>query len=101
MRAAVRPAILAALAALAGCSQFEPYPTYTQQPGEGVTDKGSRVAICYDGLVSSASDVRQAAQEECAPDTSATRVDTDYFLQYCPMLLPGRATFVCTPKPKK
>lgn len=90
--------LLAAAAALAGCSAFDPFPTYPR-PGEGAAaNAGPRVAICYDTLVSSDAEVQQAAQEECAPNTRATRVDTDWLLQYCPLLLPARATFVCAPK---
>jgi hypothetical protein len=89
---------LAAWAGLAGCSALDPYPTYPQQPQAGVKDTGSRVAICYDGLVSSKDEVQKAAQGECAPNTTAARVDTDWKLDYCPVFLPARATFVCTPK---
>lgn len=89
---------LAAWAGLAGCSALDPYPTYPQQPQAGAKDAGPRVAICYDGLVSSKDAVQKAAQGECAPDTTAARVDTDWKLDFCPVLLPARATFVCTPK---
>jgi hypothetical protein len=90
--------VVAASISLAGCSAFAPYPTYPQQPGAGQKDAGPRVAICYDLLVSSHDDVQKAAQDECAPNTLAKRVDTDWKLDYCPLLLPARATFVCTPK---
>jgi hypothetical protein len=90
--------ILAASAGLAGCSALAPYPTYPQQPAAGVTDPGPRVAICYDLLKSSRAEVQKTAQDECAPNTLATRVDTDWKLDFCPLLLPARATFVCTPK---
>jgi hypothetical protein len=92
---------IAVAAGLAACSALDPYPTYPRQPDANAHDKGLRVAICYDALVSPAALVRQAAQEECAADSVATRVDTDLLLQYCPLLLPARATFVCTPKPKR
>jgi hypothetical protein len=90
--------VLAASASLAGCSAVAPYPTYPQQPGAGVKDAGPRVAICYDLLVSSRDEVQKAAQDECAPKTLAQRIDTDWKLDYCPLLLPARATFVCAPK---
>jgi hypothetical protein len=86
------------VAALAGCSALDPYPTYPRAAGAGVSDPGPRVAICYDTLVSSLAEVQQAAQQECAPDTEASAVDTDWLLDYCPLLLPARATFVCQPK---
>jgi hypothetical protein len=95
--AAARVAFLAAAAGLAGCSALDPYPTYPQPAAAGVTDAGARVAICYDAVVSSRATVLKAAQDECAPNTRARRVDTDWKLDYCPLLLPARATFVCAP----
>ena len=41
--------------------------------------------------------VQAAAQQECAPNTLATPVRTDWYLQYCPLLLPARATYTCSP----
>jgi hypothetical protein len=90
--------LLAADAGLGGCSAFDPYPTYPQPAAAGKKDPGPRVAICYDLLVSSRDDVQKTAQAECAPNTVAKRVDTDWKLDYCPLLLPARATFVCAPK---
>ena len=88
--------ILATL--IAGCSALEPYPTYPASARSGEIDAGPRVAICYDALVSTLDQVQAAAQQECAADTVATPVDTDWYLQYCPLLLPARATFVCASK---
>jgi hypothetical protein len=91
--------VLAATAGLAGCSALAPYPTYPLQPTAGVKDPGPRVAICYDMLASSKDTVQKAAQDECAPNTLAARIDTDWKqLDYCSLLLPARATFVCKPK---
>ena len=89
---------VAALTVLAGCSALDPYPTYPRAAGTGEVDAGPRVAICYDTLVSSLAEVERAAQEECAPETVATYSSTDWYLQFCPLLLPARATFVCAPK---
>jgi hypothetical protein len=102
----VGPAIVAGLAAaagLAGCSAFDPYPTFPQPAATGAKEPGGRVAICYEPVVSSGIEVQKAAQDECAAQTLATRVDTDWKLDYCPLFLPARATFVCEPKnaPKK
>jgi hypothetical protein len=91
-------AVAVAVAALAGCSALEPYATYPRSAGPGEVDAGPRVAICYDTLVSSLDDVQKAAQEECAANTVATYSSTDWHLDYCPLLLPARATFVCAPK---
>lgn len=93
-----RAALLVLAAELAGCSVLTPYPTYPQQPAAGVKDAGPRVAICYDALASSRATVQQAAQDECGPGTLAARIDTDWVLDFCPLLLPARATFVCHPK---
>jgi hypothetical protein len=88
-------------AILACCSALEPYPTYPQSAGPGEIDAGPRVAICYDTLVSTLEEVQAAAQQECAAGAVATPADTDWYLQYCPVLLPARATFVCAPANKK
>ena len=37
------------------------------------------------------------AQKECPAGTTAEPVDTDYILNYCPLLVPAHATFVCKP----
>ena len=98
MKAAAWVALLAAAAGISACSALDPYPTYPQPAAAGVEDAGTRVAICYDAVVSSRTAIQKAAQDECGPNTLPMRVDTDYKLDYCPLLLPGRATFVCTPK---
>lgn len=89
----------AALAGLAGCSMVEPYPT---QPSDAKKDQpaGDRVAICYDRLATSPVDAQKNAQSLCAPATTAKLVDIDHHLDYCPLLLPARATFVCVPQKK-
>jgi hypothetical protein len=92
---------IAVAAGIAGCSSLEPYPTAPRYPETDAHDKGPRVAICYDALVSPAALVQQTAQKECPTKSLATRVDTDWLLQYCPLLLPARATFVCVPKTGK
>lgn len=85
----------AAAMVLTGCSALAPFPTYPHMAGPGEEATALRVAICYDGLVSSPDEVRAAAQQECPADTTATHFDTDWQLQYCPVLLPARATFIC------
>ena len=44
--------------------------------------------------------VQAEAQQECSANTIAEPVDTDWYLQACPLLLPARATFVCAPAAK-
>jgi hypothetical protein len=89
--------IIAAIA-LTGCSALDPYPTFPRQARLGEDTSLTRVAICYDLLVSSLDNVQAAAEQECAANTIATPVDTDWYMQYCPLLLPARATFTCSPK---
>ena len=86
------------VAVLAGCSTLEPFSTFPRaaRPGEDATL--TRVSICYDTFVSSLDQVRVAAQQECAADTVATYSSTDWYLQFCPLLLPARATFFCAQK---
>lgn len=99
LRAAAALILIAVAGALlAACTAFDPYPTYAQPAAPGAKDAGPRVAICYDGLVNSRDTVQKAAQDECGPNTLPARVDTDWKLDYCPLSLPARATFVCAPK---
>ena len=86
--------LLTLAAMLAGCGALNPYPAAPRvaQPG---APAGPRVAICYNTLATSLAEVQAQAQEECGANTVAEPVDTDWYLQACPLLLPGRATFVC------
>ena len=90
--------LLAAVAA--GCSSLTPFATSPPAPDPKVKDAGPRVAICYNTLKTTPEKVQELAQAECFGDTLAERIDTDYRLDDCPVLTPGRATFVCKPKPK-
>ena len=90
--------MVALLAALAGCAALEPYPTYPRMAGPGEDAAATRVAICYNTFVSSLDQVQTTAQQECAADTVATYFTTDWYLQFCPLLLPARATFACAQK---
>ena len=98
-----QPLSLSALALLAAailpaCDALDPYPTYPATAAAGAAP-GHRVAICYNTLKTTVAQVQAAAQQECAIDnrqTVAKPVDTDWYLQNCPVLLPARATFVCT-----
>ena len=85
------------MAALGGCSSLDPYVTGARavHPGQPA---GPRVGICYNGLRSSTAAVQAEAQRECAANTLAEPVDTDWYMETCPLLLPSRATFVCTAK---
>jgi hypothetical protein len=85
-------------AALAGCSLVAPYATAPHEAKDTDIDPRPRVAICYDGIASNAAEVQRAAQAECPAKTLARLHDTDYVMDYCPLLLPARATFICVPK---
>jgi hypothetical protein len=82
---------------LAGCGALSPYPT-VPIPARLGAPTGQRVAICYNTLTTSLADVQRNAQQECPADTIVEPDDTDYQLQNCPLLLPGRATFLCKSK---
>jgi hypothetical protein len=89
--------LLIAAVALGGCSFLDPYATLPQTAAPG-QPAGQRVGICYNSLRSSPGKVQAEAQRECPPDTAAQPVDSDWYMQYCPLLLPDRATFVCVAK---
>ncbi len=97
-----RPLLLAILAVIGGgliaCTALDPYETVPVPPPPGVTDAGPRIGICYDSMISSPPRIQAAAQAACAAGTIAVAADTEYQLDLCPLLLPARATFVCTPK---
>lgn len=99
MRPLAAAPVLLGAALLAGCGALAPYATAPSitTPGQPA---GTRVAICYNGIETSHDAAQEAAQKECPAGTRAERVDKDYHLQYCPLLLPARATFVCVPEHK-
>ncbi len=86
--------VLTFTATLAGCGALDPYAAAPRaaQPG---APTGPRVAICYNPLETSLAEVETQAQQECSANTLAKQVDTDWYLQSCPLLLPTHATFVC------
>ena len=92
-----RFAVLLAGMTAVGCSSLTPFATGPFPAKRGVVDPGPRVAICYNTLTTSAETLRALGQAECFGNTVAERVDTDYRLDDCPVLTPGRATFVCKP----
>ncbi len=91
-------ALLLTLAAtLAGCDALDPFPAAPQAAPPGAPPV-PRVAICYNTLTTTLAEVAAQAQQECSAKTVAEPVDTDWYLQTCPLLLPARATFVCAAK---
>jgi hypothetical protein len=88
------------LAALAGCTLLDPYETIPLQPPPESHDGRMRVGICYDVLANKSEQILAAAQDSCGKNATPVREDTDYgvpTLDVCPVLLPGRATFICQP----
>jgi hypothetical protein len=90
-------ALLLGTPALTGCGAFNPYPT-VPSPAISGQPAGARVALCHNPLRTPSIAAQAEAQKECPAGTAAERVDTDYILQYCPLLLPAHATFVCSPE---
>ena len=89
----------AGLAALTGCGAIEPFPTNPLPLDTGqAAPAGQRVAVCYNPMSANDAEMQAAAQQECPVDTVAELSGTDYHLQTCPLLVPGRASFVCKPK---
>jgi hypothetical protein len=91
--------VLTLVATLVGCSALDPYPAQPRSPQPGA-QPGPRVGICYNTLTTSLAQVEAEAQQECGANTLAVPVDTDWYLQACPLLLPARATFACAPGAK-
>jgi hypothetical protein len=96
-RLAGAAAALAGAAALFGCGALDPFPTNARDPKPG-QPAGQRVGICYNTLTASLAELQQQAQRECAEGTTAEPIDTDWYLITCPLLLPARASFICTAK---
>jgi hypothetical protein len=107
-------AALALLSALAACSAtpFETPPSDDAAqavPGVpalagvlGPFDYDPRpraVALCYGSFFSRPREVMEHARELCPYGGEVERADDDFFWNDCPLLLPQRASFVCTPGP--
>ena len=93
---------LAALgaASVAGCSLLDPYETIPLKPPPGGHDNRPRVGVCYDAFAAKPEQLLAVAQESCGKNMTPVREGTDYgieTMQVCPVLLPGRATFICQP----
>jgi hypothetical protein len=97
-RAAVLALLLAASAA--GCSSLAPFPAPPLAADPKVKETGLSVAICYNKFETPPDKLLEMAQADCFEGAVAEQVDTDYRLDVCPVLTPGRATFLCKPPPK-
>jgi len=96
---ALRLLVVLAAGLACGCGALTPFPTMPANPPTGVVDPRQRVAICSNPLKTTPEQVQQAAQAECLGKTVAERVTgEDYRLDVCPLAVPARITFACTPK---
>lgn len=89
--------LLLVAAGVTACNLLDPFPT-TARGGRAGQPAGERVGVCYNTMTTTLSEVREQAQRDCAADTVAEPIDTDWYLQTCPLLLPSRASFVCVAK---
>jgi len=95
---ALRLAAAAGLMLATGCSALTPYSTTPLAPKSAAVDLRTRVAICFNKLKTSPDQVQQQAQAECPNNSVPELIDTDYRLEFCPIAVPGRSTFVCVPQ---
>jgi hypothetical protein len=89
--------LLLAAAALGACNLLDPFPT-TARGAQTGQPAGERIGVCYNTMTTTLAAVREQAQQQCTAGTLAEPVDTDWYLQTCPLLLPSRASFVCVGK---
>jgi hypothetical protein len=89
--------LLVGVVPLAACNLLDPFPTTARDAQTG-QPAGERVGVCYNTMTTTLAEVRDQAQRECPGNAVAEPVDTDWYLQICPLLLPSRASFVCVAK---
>jgi hypothetical protein len=88
------------MTSLGGCTLLDPFETIPLRPPPEAHDTRLRVGICYDAWRSKPEQLLAAAQDSCGKNMTPVREGTDYGLKafdVCPILLPGRATFICQP----
>jgi hypothetical protein len=91
-------ALLLAASLLAGCaSTFEPFDTAGRPAPKEVSEEGERVGVCYNALFTKPERIREIAAETCGPGSTPNYLGQDMRLG-CPVLVPVRATFICTPE---
>jgi hypothetical protein len=89
---AVSPILL--LLGLARCGGWlPPFETIPVPGAQGSNDM--RVAVCYNFLTTTAEEVRGLAATSCGAAATPEPVERDVSLNYCPILMPTRATFTC------
>ena len=81
------------------CGALTPYASAPAPLPAGIKDPRQRVGICANPLKTSPQQVQQLAQAECLGNTVAEQVTgDDYRLDVCPVAVPARVTFACTPR---
>jgi hypothetical protein len=89
------PALLLLLG-LAGCGEWLPPFETVPLPAPAEDKSGAvRVGVCYNFLTTTAEEVRGIAAASCGSSATPNPVERDISLNYCPLLLPTRATFTC------
>ena len=84
-----------ALLCLTQCSGWLP-AFETIPPGSAAADNATtRVAVCYNALTASPEQLLGIATASCGPGTTPQPAGHDITLDYCPLLIPARATYTC------
>jgi hypothetical protein len=92
-----RAVVLGIALTAAGCGSFvAPFEGVARLPPGDVVDPGPRVAICYNGLFTTPSQVRKLADDACGVSATPSFVAQD-IRGMCPLATPVRANFVCLP----
>jgi hypothetical protein len=80
-----------------GCGSFvAPFEGVPRKPPGNVIEAGQRIAICYNALFTTPSQVRKQAAEACGESTEPSLAAQD-IRGMCPLMTPVRANFVCMP----
>ncbi|MDB5408421.1 MAG: hypothetical protein JWL84_3333 [Rhodospirillales bacterium] len=83
--------------AATGCGNFvAPFEGVPRLPPAGVVDAGPRVAICYNALFTTPTEVRKLAGDACGVSAEPSFASQD-IRGMCPLATPVRANFVCLP----
>jgi hypothetical protein len=72
-------------------SPFETVPP----PGVAADSATTRVAVCYNALTASPEQLLGIAAASCGPGAAPQPAAHDITLDYCPVLIPARATYSC------
>jgi hypothetical protein len=83
-----------ALLCLTQCSGWLP-PFETVPPNAPADNATTRVAVCYNALTASPEQLLGIAGASCGPGTTPQPAGRDITLDYCPVLIPARATYTC------